>query len=321
MSDLPKSVLINEEGPREGFQFEKGPIATARKIELIDSLSKTGLRQIQTVSFVPPQNVPGMADCMEVVQGFTPQPGVRYTGLWLNERGLQRAIDTGKLDIKGSLFLCASEAFLQRNQKRTPQENLAAQHGLVQLYQQRQIPVESCAIMAVFGCNFEGDVPVARVLDLTRQLLAIDAQYGLGLQSIVLADTMAWATPLSIKRVVGAVRTQFPQLRIGLHLHDTRGMGIANACAGLEMGVDLFDAAVAGLGGCPFAAHSGAAGNVCTEDFVFMCHEMGIETGVNLDLLIESALLAEQIVGHPLPGCIMKGGSLERLRKERHRSA
>jgi len=319
MSDLPKSIRINEEGPREGFQFEKGPIATARKIELIDSLSKTGLKQIQTVSFVPPQNVPGMADCVEVVRGFTPHPGVSYTGLWLNERGLQRAIDTGKLDIKGALYLCASEAFLQRNQKRTFEENLAAQHALAVLYQQRQIAVESCGIMAAFGCNFEGDVPIARVLGMLRQLLDIDAQYGLGLQSIVLADTMAWATPLSIKRVVGAVRDQFPHLRVGLHLHDTRGMGIANACAGLEMGVDMFDAAVAGLGGCPFAAHSGAAGNVCTEDFVFMCHEMGIETGIDLDLLIESALLAEQIVGHALPGCIMKGGSLARLRKERLR--
>ncbi len=112
MSDLPKSIRINEEGPREGFQFEKGPIATARKIELIDSLSKTGLKQIQLVSFVPPQNVPGMADADEVVRGFTAVPGVSYTGMWLNERGFQRAIAIGKLDIKGSLYLCASEAFL-----------------------------------------------------------------------------------------------------------------------------------------------------------------------------------------------------------------
>ena len=321
MSDLPKSIRINEEGPREGFQFEKGPVATTRKIELIDSLSKTGLKQIQLVSFVPPQNVPGMADAEDVVRGFTVVPGVSYTGLWLNEKGLQRAIATGKLDIKGALFLCASEAFLKRNQKRTFQENIEAQRALGALYQQHQVPVETCGIMAAFGCNFEGDVPVGRVLDLIRQQLDIDVQYGLGLKSVVLADTMAWATPLSIKRVVGAVREQFPHLRVGLHLHDTRGMGIANACAGLEMGVDMFDAAVAGLGGCPFAAHSGAAGNVCTEDFVFMCHEMGIETGIDLDLLIESALLAEQIVGHALPGCIMKGGSLDNLRKGLRRHA
>jgi len=222
---------------------------------------------------------------------------------------------------QGALFLCASEAFLKRNQKRTFQENIEAQRALGALYQQHQVPVETCGIMAAFGCNFEGDVPIGRVLDLVRQQLDIDVQYGLGLKSVVLADTMAWATPLSIKRVVGAVRDQFPHLRVGLHLHDTRGMGIANACAGLQMGVDMFDAAVAGLGGCPFAAHSGAAGNVCTEDFVFMCHEMGIETGVDLDLLIESALLAEQIVGHALPGCIMKGGSLDGLRRGLRRHA
>ena len=127
---------------------------------------------------------------------------------------------------------------------------------------------------------------------------------------------MAWATPLSIRRIVGAVREKYPNLQIALHLHDTRGMGIANAYAGLEMGVAIFDAAVAGLGGCPFAGHRAAAGNVCTEDLVFMCAEMGIDTGVDLDALIESARLAEDIVGHPLPGSIMKGGTLTKLREK-----
>ena len=314
MSDLPKSVRINEEGPREGFQFEKGPIPTARKIELIDSLSKTGLKQIQTVSFVPPQNVPGMADADEVVKGFTRFPGVTYTGLWLNEKGLQRAIATGKLDINGMLLLCASEKFLLRNQKRTLKENIEAQHAIVKMYRQYKVPVERAGLMAAFGCNFEGDIPIPHILDMIRQMLDIGAQYQLDIKVVSLADTMAWATPLSIKRVVGAVREKYPQLQISLHLHDTRGMGIANAYAGMEMGVSIYDAAVAGLGGCPFAAHRGAAGNVCTEDLVFMCAEMGIETGIDLDKLIESAVLAEEIVGHPLPGSVMKGGTLNRLR-------
>ena len=130
----------------------------------------------------------------------------------------------------------------------------------------------------------------------------------------MLADTMAWATPATIKRIVGAVRELWPDLELALHLHDTRGMGIANAYAGLEMGVRIFDSAVAGLGGCPFAAHKGAAGNVCTEDLVFMCEEMGIATGVDLEVLMESARLAEDIVGHPLPGSVKSGGSLARLR-------
>ncbi len=316
MSDLPKSIRINEEGPREGFQFEKGPIPTARKIELIDSLSRTGLKQIQAVSFVPPKNVPGMADADEVVKGFTRAPGVRYTALWLNDKGLARALASGKLDVKGTLSLTASEKFLLRNQKRTLAENLEAQHAMVRMYQEYKVPVERAGLMAAFGCNFEGDIPIAHVLDMIRQMLDIGAQYQLDLKVVSLADTMAWATPLSIKRVVGAVREKFPQLQISLHLHDTRGMGIANAYAGMEMGVSIYDAAVAGLGGCPFAAHRGAAGNVCTEDLVFMCAEMGIETGIDLDKLIAASLFAEQIIGRTLNGKVMHGGNLERYRKK-----
>ena len=145
-------------------------------------------------------------------------------------------------------------------------------------------------------------------LDLARE-------HGVTLKFITLADTMAWATPLAIKRVVGSLRERWPELDIALHLHDTRGMAIANAYAGLEMGVKRFDASVAGLGGCPFAGHQGAAGNVCTEDLVFLCDELGIETGIDLDALIECARLAEDVVGHPLPGSVMKGGTLERFRK------
>jgi len=178
------------------------------------------------------------------------------------------------------------------------------------------VPIDRGGLMAAFGCNFEGDIPIPHILDMIRQMLDIAAQYQFELKVVSLADTMAWATPLSIKRVVGAVREKYPQLQISLHLHDTRGMGIANAYAGLEMGVAIYDAAVAGLGGCPFAAHRGAAGNVCTEDLVFMCEEMGIATGIDLEKLIESALLAEEVVGHPLPGCVMKGGTLDRLRQK-----
>jgi hydroxymethylglutaryl-CoA lyase len=171
-------------------------------------------------------------------------------------------------------------------------------------------------IMAAFGCNFEGEVPPARIADLAGQILAIAEGQGVALDYLSLADTMGWATPEGIKRVVGAVREKFPALELALHLHDTRGMGIANAYAGIEMGITRFDAAVAGLGGCPFAGHAGAAGNVCSEDLVFMCEEMGIETGIDLDALIGCARLAEDIVGHPLPGSVMKGGSLRRLRAQ-----
>jgi hydroxymethylglutaryl-CoA lyase len=316
MSDLPKRVRILEEGPREGFQIEKGPIPTARKIALIDSLSETGLEQIQVTSFVNPQAVPTMADAEEVAKGFTRKPGVRYTGLWLNDKGLERAIATQKLDIKGSLSLTASEKFLLRNQRRTLAQNVEAVRSIIGMFKHYNVPVNRGSIMAAFGCNFEGDMPIARVLDMIKQLLDLAEEGQIKIETLGLADTMAWATPGSICKVVGAVRDKYPELELSLHLHDTRGMGIANAYAGLQMGVKIFDAAVAGLGGCPFASHSGASGNVCTEDLVFMCHEMGIETGIDLEKIIASGLLAEEVVGHPLPGSVMKGGSLEKLRQK-----
>jgi hydroxymethylglutaryl-CoA lyase len=314
VSDLPKRIHIQEEGPREGFQFEKGHIPTARKIELIDRLSQTGIDHIQIVSFVNPKAVPGMADAEDVVRGITPRPQVAYTALWLNDKGFERALAVGTIEVKGSIITAASPTFLKRNQNKTPEKQLAAQHAIVRMYKESGVPVERGGIMAAFGCNFEGDIPVERVVTLVRQLLDVAAENGVSLRYILLADTMAWATPQSIKRVLGAVREKFPDVEFALHLHDTRGMGVANAYAGLEMGVTRFDSSVAGLGGCPFAGHRGAAGNVCTEDLVFMCDEIGVETGIDLEALIDCAKLAEDIVGHPLPGSIMRGGSLRRLR-------
>ncbi|WP_372604355.1 hydroxymethylglutaryl-CoA lyase [Actibacterium sp.] len=316
MSDLPKSVYLNEEGPREGFQIEAATIPTARKIELVDRLAQTGLKHIQVASFVNPKAVPGMADADQVVEGFRPVPDVHFTALWLNQKGFQRALThADRLTINGSLNLYASTAFLKRNQNRVPEQQRAAQDDLIAMYQAAGIKVKRGFITAAFGCNFEGDVPPERVVQLVGELLAIAQDHGEEIDHMGLGDTMAWATPESIKRVVGAIREAHPDLELLLHLHDTRGLGIANAYAGLEMGVRMFDTAVAGLGGCPFAGHQGAAGNVCTEDLVFLCEEMGIDTGVDLDALIDCALLAEDIVGHPLPGSVMRGGGLNRFRK------
>ena len=316
MSDLPKSVRINEEGPREGFQIEKGPIATERKVALIDSLSETGLKQIQCVSFVNPKNVPGCADAEAVTAGFSKREGVSYTCLWLNDQGFKRAMAAGRYDMSGRISLTASETFVKRNQNRTLKENYDAQSASIALYKAHGLKVEKASIMAAFGCNFEGDMASERLTGVVGQIFEIAAANDVRIKSLSLADTMAWATPATIKRLVGAVRDRFPDLELALHLHDTRGMGIANAYAGLEMGVATYDAAVAGLGGCPFAAHKSAAGNVCTEDLVFMCEEMGISTGVDLGRLVESAALAEGIVGHPLPGSVKGGGTLGRLRAQ-----
>lgn len=314
MFSLPKRVYIKEEGPREGFQIERATISTADKIRLIDALADTGLNHIQVTSFVHPTKVPGMADAEAVVAGITPRPGVNYTGLWLNQRGLERAIATNRLAMEGKLTLYASNAFLKRNQNRDPAQQLAAQPDLIAMYQAHDIPVRTGFVTAAFGCNFEGDVPVERVVQLVADMRAIARDQGEDLSLIGLGDTMAWATPARIQQVVGAVQDANPDIALSLHLHDTRGLGLANAFAGLQMGVAHFDAAVAGLGGCPFAAHAGAAGNICTEDFVFMCEEMGIATGIDLDKLIDCATLAEEIVGHPLPGKLKTGGNLANLR-------
>tara|TARA_A100001037_G_C15131229_1_gene628786 strand:+ start:1626 stop:2588 length:963 start_codon:yes stop_codon:yes gene_type:complete len=320
MSDLPKSIEIHEEGPREGFQIEPGPISTADKIAFIDALSETGLQEIQIASFVNPKRVPGWADAEEVVSGVKMRDGVRYTGLWLNEKGLLRALDAEGLTLKGSISNVTSEAFMIRNTNRDKAQNRTVQINQIETYKKHGIPMYRGGIMAAFGCNFEGEIPVSRVLESIEEIMDIAAETESPVKVISLADTMGWATPMSIKQVVGAVRERWPELKIALHLHDTRGMGIANVYAGLEMGVELFDSSVAGLGGCPFAGSHGkpAAGNVCTEDIVFMCAEMGIETGVDLERLIDVAEMAERIVGHDLPGSVKRGGSLDKLRASIH---
>lgn len=317
MSDYPKSVHIHEEGPREGFQIERNPIPTSRKIEFIDALSDTGLKHITVASFVNPKRVPSMADVEDVVKGFTQRPGVKYTALWLNEKGFERARATsnGKLTLEAKIGIYASEAFSLRNNNRTTAQEFEYVRRAVDLYKAAGVPVNRASVSNAFGCNFQGDIPLAKVMNILAEILNIARDNDLDLEEVSLSDTMAWATPLAIKRMVGAIREKYPAMRLNLHLHDTRGLGLANAAASLEMGVAMFDACVGGLGGCPFAGHKGAAGNVCTEDLAFMCEEMGIETGLDLDKLIHCATLAEDIVGHPLPGGVMRGGTLTRIRK------
>jgi hydroxymethylglutaryl-CoA lyase len=205
-----------------------------------------------------------------------------------------------------------------RNQNSDVKKNADRQHNAVAMLKANGVQAESALIQAAFGCNFAGDVPVAGLLDTIQQAFDIAQEHDVVLKRVSLNDTMAWATPETVKAAVGAVRNRWPGLRVNLHFHNTRGLGIANAYAGLEMGVDSFDSSVAGLGGCPFAGHKGAAGNVCTEDLVFLCDELGIETGIDVEKLIEVAKLAETIVGHPLPGSVMRGGSLRRLRQTQH---
>ena len=318
MSDLPSTVEIHEEGPREGFQIEPGPISTVDKVKLIDALSKTGLKHIQACSFVNPRLVPGWADAEKVVESFDAHENVEYTGLYFNGNGLDRALAfKDKLTISGSISLTASEGFTKKNLNRTHAENMAAMERHVMSHLELGIPVNRIGVMAAFGCNYQGDISPGTVIKTLEDGMQIAARTGAEITLFSLADTMGWAAPHRIERVVGEVRNVWPDMTISLHLHDTRGLAIANAYSALKMGVRQFDSTVGGLGGCPFAGQPKAAGNICTEELVLLCEELGIATGVDLDQLIEVGRLAEDIVGHQLPGELIHAGSLDAFRRER----
>jgi len=317
MSDLPKSVDIHEEGPREGFQIEPGPISTADKIRLIEALAETGLKHIQACSFVNPKIVPGWADAEAVIEGFKPKPGVEYTALWFNGRGLDRALAfADKLTNIGSISLSASDGFSQKNLNRSHADNLVAMRKQTALHIEKGVPVSRISVMASFGCNFQGDIEPAQVVRTIADGMAIADEYEAKIEVVSMADTMGWATPDRIERVLGDVRSRWPEMTLALHLHNTRGLAVANAHSGLKMGVRRFDATVGGLGGCPFAGQLGAAGNICTEELALLCEEMGIETGIDLDRLIEVGRMAEEIVGHVLPSELIHAGSLNAFRRK-----
>jgi hydroxymethylglutaryl-CoA lyase len=312
---LPKRITLHELGPREGMQIEKNPVPTSEKIRLVDMLSECHFPEIEVTSFVSPKWVPQMADAEEVVAGFKRHPGTEYTCVYLNTQGLQRAVMTHKLDVHGSLSITASEAFSRKNTNRSIEETLLETEKRIEGFQRFNVRAKEVSVMAAFGCNYQGDIDPDHVVGLVQRLIQMAADHGLSIELIQLADTMGWATPVTIRRMVGKIRNKWPDHRINLHLHDTRGLGLANALAAMELGVDDFDSAVAGLGGCPYAGFKDAPGNIATEDLVHLCQEIGVETGVDLERLLDVARAAETIVGHPLPGKVMRGGHLDSYRR------
>ena len=312
---LPQRIVIHELGPREGMQIEKTPIATAEKIRLVDLLSDCVFPEIEVTSFVSPKWVPQMADAEQVAAGFKRRPGTKYTCVYLNAQGMARAVGTQKLDVEGSLSVTASETFSKKNTNRTIAETFVETEKRIEALQQLNVPISEVSVMAAFGCNYEGNIAPEHVVGLIERMMGVAADHALPIKLIQLADSMGWANPQSVRKLVGMVQDRWPDSRINLHLHDTRGMGLANALAALEMGVDDFDSAVAGLGGCPYAGFKDAPGNIATEDLVHMCNEIGVETGVDLERLLDVAREAENIVGHPLPGKVMRGGHLDSYRR------
>ena len=274
------------------------------------------MKNIQVCSFVNPRLVPGWADAEAVVEGFTATKGINYTGLYFNSRGLERALDyRDKLKLSGSISLTASEGFTKKNLNRSQPENLAAMKKHVRVHLDNKISVSRIGVMAAFGCNYQGDIAPKSVVDTLKDGMSIAEESGVEITIFSLADTMGWAAPHKIERVLGEVRNEWPEMQISLHLHDTRGLAVANAYAALKMGIRHFDSTVGGLGGCPFAGQPKAAGNICTEELVLLCEELGVETGIDLDALIEVGRLAEDIVGHQLPGELVHAGSLDAFRR------
>lgn len=309
MSDLPQQVRIHEEGPREGFQSEAKIHPAADKIRLIEALARTGLKEICCTSFVNPKLVPQMADAEEVARGIHREPGVRYYGLWLNERGFDRAVGSG-LDLCTGVIGIASDTMARHNNGVSAAGLIEQQSRVLDRYREAGLVLDMVHISTAFGCAFEGRIAPEQTLATLANMLRACDEFGLAPRTVYFSDTVGAATPGSVTALVGAARERWPDQHFSLHLHDTRGTGLANVYAGLQLGIDRFDTSIAGLGGCPFSGNKSAAGNICTEDVALMCEEMGIETGLDVDALIECAKLAESIVGRPLPGKAMRAGRL-----------
>jgi hydroxymethylglutaryl-CoA lyase len=305
MGELPVAVSIREVGPRDGLQNED-PVPTEAKVRLLDALSRTGVRRIEAVSFVHPKAIPQMADAAEVWQRASKVDGVRYSALVPNSRGAARALDAGFTEVE--VVVSASDTHNRRNINRATAESLDDIAGLIDMLHAGGATAE-VIIATSFGCPYEGDVPPARVAGIVDRVLAD------GADRVAFGDTTGMATPRRVRDLVVAVRERHPDVPMLLHFHNTRGTALANILTALELGVTEYDASVGGLGGCPYAP--GASGNVATEEVVHMLHDMGVETGIDLDVLLEAAQLAEEITGRQLPSGVLRAGPRTRLTPSR----
>jgi hydroxymethylglutaryl-CoA lyase len=301
VSDLPARLSIREVGPRDGLQNEQ-PVSTQAKIELIDRLSATGVRRIEAVSFVRPEAIPQMADADAVWQGIERSDLISYSALVPNRRGAVRALDAGVAEIEA--VVSASDTHNRKNVNRSTEQSLDEIAEVIELAHARSA---SCQVIisTAWGCPYEGDVPVDRVLAVVGRAVAD------GADSISFGDTTGMATPGRVQRLVGEFRSAHPDISLNLHFHNTRGTGLANVLAALELGVADFDASVGGLGGCPYAP--GATGNIATEELGHMVEDMGVATGIDLDALIDAAADAERIVGRVLPSQVLRAGPRSRV--------
>ncbi len=302
---LPARVTVYEVGPRDGLQNEQRMVPTADKIALINALSQTGLRQIEVSSFVNPKWIPQLADASEVARGITRRPGVGYSCLVPNRRGLDSALDVGLTEI--AVFMSASETHNKKNINKTRAETLSAFAEVMQPAVQAGVRVRAY-VSTVFGCPYEGKVRSDATVELVEKLLQM------GAYQISLGDTIGVATPRQVEEVLLRLDPVCPRERLALHFHDTRGTALANVVVGLQMGISTIDSALGGLGGCPYAP--GASGNLATEDLIYMLDGMGVETGVNLDALVDCSRQVGTFIGRELPSKYLKAHLAARARSQ-----
>jgi hydroxymethylglutaryl-CoA lyase len=297
LDHVPDAVSIYEVSPRDGLQNEKATVRLRDKIRLIDALVAAGLKRIEITSFVSPKWIPQLADADEVAELARPPQGVTFSALCPNALGLTRA-KAAKLE-EIAVFLSASETHNRKNVNKSIDETLAAFDEVVRPARVAGMRVRGY-ISTMWGCPYEGEVDPRRSLAIAKKL------FEMGCYQVSLSDTIGAGTPLQTKKILELFLAEFPPASLAMHMHDTRGTALANILVGLEEGIRDFDASVGGMGGCPYAP--GAAGNIATEDLVYMLHGMGIETGIDLDRLVEAGKAAESVVGRALPGKVHQSG-------------
>jgi hydroxymethylglutaryl-CoA lyase len=300
--NLPKKVTIKEVGPRDGLQNEKGFIPTENKIEWINMLSKTGLSYIEVTSFVHPKWIPQLADAIEVAKGINKDQQITYAALVPNIKGLHRALEANIDEV--AVFMSASESHNQKNINKSIKETFPVLEEVVNEAKKHKKSVRGY-VSTVFGCPYEGEVSLEKVIDITSALFAM------GVDEVSLGDTIGVADPLQVKRLLTEMKEKFPKQKIALHFHDTRGTALANCLAALELGFDTFDSSLGGLGGCPYA--KGASGNLATDDLLYMLDRMGIETGIDALKLQECAMYIQDCLGKPLNSHQMQIFNQERV--------
>ena len=315
MSDMvPERVTITDDSMREGLQIESPDISVDDKLRLLDALGETGAKVISIGSFAHPKWTPSMANIEELAERFTPKPGIRYTAAIFNRKGFERADRFyPKLDVRTRhhathVELC--DSFARRNYNRTQAQQIDSMDGTIAGARDAGAEAGAVVLGSPFGSNFEGKFSLQQQLDMVQLMVDKWHNAGFAVTRLSLSDAMGWDTPHRLKESITAYRDTWPEIEtFHLHLHNSRGSTIASYYQALLLGVTEFDTSIGGMGGCPYCGNGRSAGHVPTEDFVDLCHEMGIETGYNLDKLIEAAWIAEEIVGHPLWGHVSKAGT------------